>query len=283
MALAVGSILTGCGSPPSEHSQLPAALSQLPEQLSDARLQVVGIYRDSWADKRVSVTLWQPPGKQEIILRGMVPGVGNPDFRAEAQLLLDDRTICRRVVGVGQFVLQTPVADSPGSHRLSVFFAASQVLPHGDGRRVGARLSFLGFARQTAIHPEGAEIVHPESGIRLGQNWGALETFKNETFRWVQNDAEILLTGTRNANKTLHIIAEAGPGVGARSFLLRVIDRSGRQVDAVEMHDRDGADVFLPVEGNREIAYRFHVDGGGKPVIGDRRILNFRVFTIDTQ
>jgi hypothetical protein len=133
--------------------------------------------------------------------------------------------------------------------------------------------------------PSGAAdaIAGGNGGIlSLGSNWGPYETYRGASFRWVDNDAEIVLrSGSGEAR--VAIACEGGPSLGQRTFALRVLDGSRRQVDHV-VCDGAGrrAEMLLPVD-NRGARYVLHVDGGGKRVPGEARILNFRVFSIDDE
>jgi hypothetical protein len=118
--------------------------------------------------------------------------------------------------------------------------------------------------------------------LSLGSNWGPYETYRGASFRWVDNDAEIVLRhGSGDAR--VAIACEGGPGLGQRSFALRILDRSHRQVDHVVC---DGAgrrtEMLLPIDVPAP-RYVLHVDGGGKRVAGEPRVLNFRVFTVDDE
>jgi hypothetical protein len=126
------------------------------------------------------------------------------------------------------------------------------------------------------------DVVPSGSGptLSLGSRWGAYETYRGASFRWVDNDAEIVLRGGPGEARVT-IACEGGPSLGRRSFPLRVLDTAGRQVDHVVC---DGAghrvEMLLP-SGNSGARYVLHVDGGGRRVAGEQRILNFRVFSLD--
>jgi hypothetical protein len=116
--------------------------------------------------------------------------------------------------------------------------------------------------------------------VSLGSNWGAYETFHGTSFRWVDNDAEIILRGAPGQARVA-IACEGGPSLGQRTFALRVLDGAHRQVDHVVCDGPDRRPELLLPAGGGETRYTLHVDGGGKPVPGERRILNFRVFSLD--
>lgn len=114
--------------------------------------------------------------------------------------------------------------------------------------------------------------------VQLGRNWFPYETYAGRAFRWVDNDAEITVRG--NGLVRVSIACEGGPSLGALTFPLRALDASGRQVDHVVCAGPGKPMVLLvPVRGETHLT--LHVDGGGKPVPHDARILNFRVFSLD--
>jgi FkbM family methyltransferase len=113
----------------------------------------------------------------------------------------------------------------------------------------------------------------------LGQGWYPLESFGGETFRWVGNDADIIIAGSECAPKQLELHLEAGPALGSTHFLLQIRDDRGATI--VEQPVEGRAIIVVPVDlGLLPGVVRLHVDGGGLPVPHDGRILNFRVFSI---
>jgi hypothetical protein len=116
--------------------------------------------------------------------------------------------------------------------------------------------------------------------LSLGSNWGQYETYHGESFRWVRNDAEIVLGGG-SGEARVAIACEGGPSLGRRTFPLFVLDASHRQVDHVVCSGAGRRTEMLLPSGAAPVRYFLHVDGGGRPVRGEQRILNFRVFGLD--
>jgi hypothetical protein len=271
-------LLWGCGSP----SGLPSGLERFPEDLKNAGIEATGIYEDAWVADTASVDLEQPGGKQAVAVRGTVPEVADPKFQTEVELRVDNRSVARRRLRPGDFEIAAPVDSAPGKRRVEIAFSQTQDLPGGDGRTVGARLRFLGFEPADETRRSGPEDIVRSPGIELGDRWGLLETFRGETFRWVDNDAELVVTPFREAREAnLLITTEAGPGM-SRPLVLKVLDANGRQVDAARVKERQAVELLLPLEAGKPNEFRLHVDGGGSPAPNDPRILNFRVFRIET-
>lgn len=267
--------LASCGGPGDG-----SRLSRFPADLTDPKRETSGIYQDAWVENTGWATLQQPSGDQMLTIRGMVPNLGNTNFQTTVRLRLDNTDVGAKTVGPGEFQFSAPVSAVPGKRRIAMTFSSLQQLPNGDGRMVGARLQFLGFepAGRRAL---GGDIVRG-AGVELGSGWGVVETFRRETFRWVDNDAYIRVTSLETGDAAVSLVVEPGPGVGGKPFLLKALDESGRQTAAVRVTGRGTVQLFVPADGDKPNEYRLHVDGGGKPAPNDRRILNFRVFEIRT-
>ena len=274
-------VLAGCGG--RDGKSLPASVSRFPDHLSNPSLQLSGVYQDGWAGPAAALNLALPGGRQELAIKGMVPRIDSDDFRTEVDVSLDGRLVARESLGIGDFALEMPAAAPAGHHRISMAFSKPQTLPGADGRSIGAKLAFVGFEPKTVKRRTGSDIVRQGHGIRLGTGWDVLETFNKETFRWVSNDAQVLVMGLQPGTRRLSITAQPGPGLGGKPLVLKVTDASGRQVDVAEFPKRATAELFVPVEAGKETEFRLHVDGGGAAAAKDPRTLNFRVFEIEAQ
>ena len=270
----LAALLSSCG------RGLPSKLDRLPAGLNNTELKASGIYGDAWVGESGSINLKQPSGQQVLSIRGTVPKIADARFRTAMELRMDDKAIAHWNIGLGDFALSAPVFTGGGTRRVTIAFDKSQPLPGGDGRMVGARLSFIGFEPASAKTGNPSDIVR-SLNLQLGGGWGVLETFDNETFRWVNNDALIALTADQSGSAVLSVIVEPGPGVGSKPFVFRVLDAAGRQVGAQPVEKRSVVRLILPVESGKSAEFRLHVDGGGKPARNDPRILNFRVFEIE--
>ena len=261
---------------------LPSRLDRFPNDLANPKLELSGIYQDGWLGEKASLMLQQPSGNQVLMVRGMIPKIGEGPFATDVELRMDDKTVARQSFGTGDFRLSGRIAEGGGSRRIALTFGSSQELPGGDGRSVGARLSFIGFeAPGGAIAPTSTrpDIINGP-GVQLGAGWGILETFGNETFRWVANDAQFRLAAVSSAVVEVSALLEAGPGLGTTSFMLSVLDPSGKQVATTQVRGRGTVKLLIPVEPGKVGEFHFHVNGGGKATPNDPRILNFRVFQL---
>jgi hypothetical protein len=261
--------------------RLPSELKSFPADLANQQLGASGIYDDGWTAPAASVNLQQPSGSQVLSARGIIAQIGDPGFSTEVALMVDGKEVGRRTFGIGEFQLSAPVQRQPGKRLVTLNFSSSRELPGGDGRTVGGQLKFLGFEPARSAVDAAAPDIVTGGDIRLANGWGPLEIFANERFRWVDNDAQIVVTPPANGDVGMIFTIEAGPGVGGKC-LVKVLDASGRQVGAGAVEGRGTVKVFAPMEGGRPNEFKLHVDGGGKPAPNDARVLNFRVFRIES-
>lgn len=126
---------------------------------------------------------------------------------------------------------------------------------------------------------EDQDIAEPESGVSFGRGWFPVERYsQGEAFRWVENDAEVLVRIPHNPPPPLHFDIEAGPGVGRRPFQLQIVDAEGVVQARTGVGNAGRITVRFPSGGHAVRLFRFRVVGGGLAVSHDPRILNFRVF-----
>jgi len=127
------------------------------------------------------------------------------------------------------------------------------------------------------LNPDGSmkidarDIVSPERGVTLGANWFPREMSGAEPFRWIENDAELIL---KTPAKFLTLDVEPGPGVENQPFLLELRNAEGATVASVEIGRR--STIALPLQTERRVF--LHTDQGGQRIAEDLRVLNFRVF-----
>src|ERR1035437_5979878 len=126
------------------------------------------------------------------------------------------------------------------------------------------------------------DIARPESGVHFGRGWFPVEwRDSREPYRWIENDAEVLLQ-IPAAGPALLLDVEPGPGVGLPPQTLQVFDANGSMVAEWRVSQRTRLQLWLPPAADNSVqSFRLHVPDGGRPVVGDPRILNFRVFRCD--
>jgi len=260
-------------------SELPSHISRSPRELSNPVVAVTGIDPDGWMATG-SMQLAQPADSNALRVRAMVPLTNTPAFRTTLELRVDDEPIFWRDLGIGMFDISVPVPLGARRRRVTLLFSPTQALPNGDGRQVGARLESIGFETQNPIKAQPANEITSNPRVHLGDGWGTLETFGGETFRWVENDAQLSIKLGSAHDAVLTMTLEPGPGAAGRPLLLRVLDETGHQVGAVVLERRRLVRLALPLGGSGNDEFKLHVEGGGARVPNDSRVLNFRVFAL---
>jgi hypothetical protein len=126
---------------------------------------------------------------------------------------------------------------------------------------------------------EDQDIAVPESGIVFGPGWFPVERWsQHEVFRWVADDAELLVRVPTSPAPMLVLELEAGPGVGCQPFLLQLIGESGHVEAETEVEVRTSLTIHMSADGPPTRRLRLRVLNGGLRAENDPRILNFRVF-----
>jgi hypothetical protein len=120
----------------------------------------------------------------------------------------------------------------------------------------------------------------PSDGVVLGRGWYGAESTNESIFRWVANDAQLVLTSPTGSERQIELDIEPGPGVGSRPFILHVLDAEGKPVTTVPVQGREVVHATLPVQPGVSGVFRLHVEGGGQPTANDPRTLNFRIFKV---
>jgi hypothetical protein len=124
----------------------------------------------------------------------------------------------------------------------------------------------------------GADVFDTPSGVRPGRGWYALENYRLETFRWVRNQAEIILSPAAEDSITLLLQIEPGPGVGHHAFELLVRNESGEIVECCTVSRLGLVSIPLKRKPGRTETFSLGLEGGDLVGAVDPRILNFRIF-----
>jgi hypothetical protein len=127
---------------------------------------------------------------------------------------------------------------------------------------------------------ENADITEGAGDLSLGEGWYPLESYQGERFRWVDNDAKIEVWSEIDGAESIAVELEPGPGQDGGALNLTILDSYGCEIKRVEISHRQRIPISLPVHAGQTNVFQLHSNGGGKPIAGDPRILNFRVFHI---
>ena len=156
------------------------------------------------------------------------------------------------------------------------------LLPPAAGPAEQGRLVSRGNVQSMVTTAAITDIVPDSPDLALGRGWYAAENFAGTRFRWASNDAEILVVALLPVRHTLVFSVEPGPGVGLKPFTLKV-NEGAKEIAGVEVRGKQVVRVDLPPAGPKVYRVILHVDGGGRTIANDARVLNFRVFDISVE
>lgn len=122
----------------------------------------------------------------------------------------------------------------------------------------------------------GSDITNAD--VRLGEGWYPLETVKGETFRWVRNDARLVVRAPKNEHAQLKLLVQAGPSLASSPLRLDVRDKKGVSVGSASVKDRATMYFTIDLVQGSNIFVLHADDAGDKKAPNDTRVLNFRVF-----
>lgn len=137
--------------------------------------------------------------------------------------------------------------------------------------------------KEDIVPPDGVEALRhtgtlPVHGLFLGRGWHDLEQEPRGPFRWVNTDAEIVITRPGDVAARLALEAESGPGMGVQPFELQLCDEEGIRVGAAVVSRRHDIYFDVPPLRGEGAVFRLVAPSGGLTIPSDPRVLNFRVF-----
>ncbi len=189
----------------------------------------------------------------------------------------------------GEFILSTEI-DIAFSDELMRFLASRQLrkgriyrIDLHEGDRLHAREGAFQLSAEGLRKNQPEDITGAESGIHFGEGWFPAERDRQtgEVFRWIENAAAVILRPPPGGG-ALVLDLEPGPGVGTLPQVLQILDRSGAKVAEWTVAGRTSVQLWVPpVTPENEPAFRLSVPDGGRPLLDDLRILNFRFFRCD--
>ncbi len=273
----------------------PVFLHNPAADLANENLEYSGAYEDGWISESSQYVLQRPAGASVLTVRGIVPLIGDPDYHARLRVYAGGREIGREELGVGTFDVQMPVrSDMPVRAQVKLLFDHFQRLPGGDDRPVAIKMTGLGFESPQQAAAASTQVLLTnrqrsrwwdaldKARIAFGDGWYPLETYEGETFRWANNDAQIVLRAPTSDTSTMQLDVEPGPGEKSAQGTLRLLDGAGHEIGSAAIQGRQLVTFHLKRSAGPQ-TYVLHIDGGGATVASDPRILNFRVFSVSVK
>jgi glycosyltransferase involved in cell wall biosynthesis len=133
-------------------------------------------------------------------------------------------------------------------------------------------------ADRTALHEAGDM---PTDGLFIGLNWHSLETaYQGPRWRWMDRNAQIVVTRPSGRTRALLIDLTPGPGFGGRPADLILRNDAGDVVATADIKAAGPVLFDIPLPTATGTIYTLDTKGGGDSIAGDPRVLNFRVFAI---
>lgn len=122
------------------------------------------------------------------------------------------------------------------------------------------------------------DLVDAADGIRFGRGWYPPETQQGNMYRWVGEDAVLVLEAPAVGPGILSLIVEPGPGVCYQPFDLQVFDQRNQLVAQGRVDCAQRIALELPLRSGQSQSFRLHAPKGGQCIPPETRVLNFRVF-----
>jgi hypothetical protein len=123
----------------------PSALREFPADLAEPDLEYSGLYEDGWIGQEAYVYLRPPRSPSTLVVRGVVPKMGDGAFSTECVVRVEGREVARRRIAPGDFTIEVPAVTAPERARIDVHFSRVQRQPPPDNRPVSVLLRFIGF------------------------------------------------------------------------------------------------------------------------------------------
>ncbi len=196
------------------------------------------------------------------------PGIGQIGFDLNVLDESGAKFATAKVLGRQTVEIELP-AGKPWMHQFTLHVAGGKTIS-GDARVLNYRVFKIAVVRRPS------DVVRPGIGVTLGTGWHQLENFNNETFRWAENEA-VIEARADDARPSVTLEVEPGPGVGLAPFVLRVLS-SEKVISEIRVSGRQK--IEIPCPKGQTARLLLQVQGGGKPVRGDARIMNFRAFSV---
>jgi hypothetical protein len=257
-----------------------------------------------WVKDVISLDVINPSGTNQSLLACVEPGPGL-DYRPFYLYVYVNNEVFDSIFVSG---MQASVLPLP---RLGEFINTIKLVnkEHGknllpwEERYLNYRVSLLGLTNQRfpiealRLLNASRDIVPQATWSRLAttsetfrdttdllciwNGWGSMEQWGGARFRWVNNDAELLLFNPSEKSRFLNVELERGPSLPPDGSTL-VTYVNGVPTDSLALTAFRRVRIRLPDALQNENLIRFHVspEAGQRASADDPRILNIRVFRI---
>ncbi|HET9393752.1 MAG TPA: hypothetical protein VFO29_09590 [Candidatus Rubrimentiphilum sp.] len=274
--------IAGCGNPSAGPSPAPSASNDIVRTGDGVRLgsgwwpvEFHNGLTFRWVTNDAEVTAC-PDANNRTLAMMIEPGPGVRSKPFTLHVLGNHGDSETSVVKAGQYVKVTVNQNAPAE--TFVLHADSPNIPTPrDPRHV------LNFRARSIILGSSAgdcknEIVYDASPLAVGKNWYPYETFNGQSFRWVDNDAQVTLTAAQPRPFVLEAEVEPGPSLGGAPLAIAVRNASGKTiVQSAPVKGRNYVSLRIPAQPKGTVL-ALAVNSKNVKVANDKRTLNFRVF-----
>ncbi len=258
----------------------PSGIRKIPDDFVNQQFIYSGAHEDGWLSTESFFIFHSDSVLQPLVIRGVVPITQSSTFSTNMRVVVDGLEIGRKNLKIGEFEYRFPVRQRAGRRRVEIYFDHTQALLHNDQRRAAALLRCISFAVNGCETSNVADILTDTKGVWRGDNWYPLEKQNGNSFRWVNNDAEILIS-PQTGSSEMSLDLEPGPGLGGEPMKLEALDANGQVLLRKDVAHRQKVRFQLASQVKETgglSTVRLHALNGGRATPGDTRILNFRVF-----
>jgi hypothetical protein len=144
--------------------------------------------------------------------------------------------------------------------------------------RINAREGTFAVTPGGLRTPAQEDISEAGCGIVLGRGWYEPSQYFGHLFRWVSNDAELILKPPSDEARVLALELEPGPGVGNGPLQLQILNEAGETLGENLISGRTFVRISCAFPAAVTRVLRLRVMNGGRFVSNDPRVMNFRVF-----
>jgi hypothetical protein len=235
----------------------PPALTTIPGDLVNPRLERSGVHDDGWVEQRAHVVL-SGRGAERLSLRADVL----PAERQHLELAVDGEVVASEHVQAGPLHLRVPVRAVEGTRRIDLRWATVVTLSRDDPRRVTALLKSIGFSGGAAPL---ALTCFPHDLADPALDYGGI--FDDG---WMQEEAFVTLRGGADGDLVIR---------GETAEAPRVLEAAvnGDSISAL-VASPGPFDVRLPLPASDETrTIRLRWDSAGAPGPGDPRCVSARL------
>src|SRR5277367_4674536 len=94
-------------------------------------------------------------------------------------------------------------------------------------RRLFAQDGEFQLSNQGLRQLDSQDIVLPDAGIRFGRGWSQIECSDGARYRWIGDEAELLIDPSKTVGRCLVLDAETGPSAGETPVSIEIQDDAG--------------------------------------------------------